>query len=104
MDVIAKKPGAFQVHKCLYPFENEKVVVKALHGTKALHQTVVEEMEKWAKAGYLLAYANTTMADETFTMYLILKLNAPPPASLPWKEAENAMREARTKAPSNSIE
>jgi hypothetical protein len=81
---------AFQVHRCLNPFEKETAVVKALSGTD-----VEAEIKDWAEAGYLLAYGTSTSKKNSFT-YLILKINAPDPRPS-YKKAEIAMRAAMTR-------
>lgn len=76
---------AFQVHRCLNPFEKETAIVKALSETD-----VEAEIKDWAEAGYLLAYG--TSERDSFT-YLILKINVPNPRP-PYSQAEFAMRAA----------
>lgn len=74
---LIAESNAFKVYKpkvTSYRYQNgknlETAVIKVIQGTGA--DSVKEEMEEWAKTGYLLAYATRNSAT-----YLILKVKAP---------------------------
>ena len=107
-NLIAWKANAFKVYKPVlspYCFQVGKqcnaAVIKAIRGTELAS---VDEMKKWAQAGYLLARATDDTDKATPTIYLILKVTIPSRDSLSSEQEKELMNEALKSDPKSDVE